>query len=45
MGKNMFDRYKKQVVVSMGTREENLDNVRFIEDELFVLDARGLLEN
>ncbi|MGI8383936.1 CBO0543 family protein [Robertmurraya sp. P23] len=29
----------------MGNREENLEDVRFLEDELFVLDAKGWLEN
>ncbi len=29
----------------MGTREENLVDVRWLEDQLFVLDAKGWLEN
>lgn len=29
----------------MGTREENLEDVRFLEDQLFLLDAKGWLEN
>ncbi|MEK3990044.1 hypothetical protein [Robertmurraya sp. FSL R5-0851] len=29
----------------MDTIEENLEDVRFLEDELFMLDARGWLEN